>query len=389
MPLRVLLVHSHGTDLTFGGAERHVAQLADGLTARNMETRVLSAFPGASTLPAERTRVLHGSDWRDDRMRRARNHVDDVLARPTRELEEAIAWSEADVVHTNNLPGITTAIWEVCRRAGVAVVHTLHDYHLLCPRVTLLRPSGEPCRPHPLLCGVRTRQMARWATAVSHVIGVSRFVLRAHGHLFPRAQLELVHLPVSSSQRPIRRPRERLETLGFLGALEPIKGVGELLRAVPALAELGCRVRIAGSGRLREEVESAARRHPSLDYEGVVTGTQKEDFIESCDAGILPSVWNEPGGPPYAVLEWLSAARPVLAAPRGGLAEPLEEGWPGLFPVEPSADGIVTAVGELAGPGAWKEAVARVRPPSGRDGIEGWLDAHERIYRSAAAVRTA
>jgi hypothetical protein len=30
-----------------------------------------------------------------------------------------------------------------------------------------------------------------------------------------------------------------------------------------------------------------------------------------------------------------------------------------------------------------------VRPPSGRDGLEGWLDAHERIYRSAAAVRTA
>jgi glycosyltransferase involved in cell wall biosynthesis len=389
MPLRVLLVHSHGTDLTFGGAERHVSQLAEGLTARNIETRVLSAFPGASTLPAERTRVLHASDWRDDRMRRVRNHVDDVLARPKRELEEAIAWSEADVVHTNNLPGITTAIWEVCRRAGVAVVHTIHDYHLLCPRVTLLRPTGEPCRQHPLVCGVRTKRMAKWAPAVSHVIGVSRFVLLAHEHLFPRARFELVHLPVSSSRRPIQPPREQLETLGFLGALEPIKGVGALLGAVPALAELGCRVRIAGSGRLREEVESAAARYPSLDYAGVVSGAQKDDFIESCDVGILPSIWNEPGAPPYAVLEWLTAERPVLAAPRGGLAEALGEGWPGLFPVEPSVEGIVAAVRKLLEPGAWKEAVARVRPPTGREGLEGWLDAHERIYRAAAAARRA
>ena len=184
MSLRVLLVHSHGTDLTFGGAERHVAQLAEGLAGRGIETRVLSAFPGQSTLPPERTRVLHGSDWRADRSRRLRNHVGDVLSRPTRELEEAVEWSRADVVHTNNLPGITTGIWEVCRRAGIAVVHTLHDYHLLCPRVTLLRPNGEACEPHPLLCALRTRRMARWAPAVSHLIGVSRFVLSSHAQLF-------------------------------------------------------------------------------------------------------------------------------------------------------------------------------------------------------------
>lgn len=391
MSLRVLLVHSHGTDLTFGGAERHVAQLADGLAARGMETRVLSAFPGASTLPPERTRVLYGSDWRADRARRLRNHVGDVLSRPTRELEEAVEWSQADVVHTNNLPGITTGIWEVCRRAGIAVVHTLHDYHLLCPRVTLLRPNGEACEPHPLLCGLRTRRMARWAPAVSHLIGVSRFVLVSHAQLFPGAKLELVHLPVDVTDAPLAPPGERLETLGFIGALEPIKGVAELIRAVPALAELGCRVRIAGSGRLRSEVEAAAKRYSSLDYEGVVTGAEKNAFLESCDVGILPSIWNEPGGPPYAVLEWLTVGRPVLISPRGGLGEALGEGLPGLFRVEPTAEGIAEGIRTLAqDEELWRESLALVRPPAGAvDGLEGWLDEHERIYRSAAGARAA
>jgi glycosyltransferase involved in cell wall biosynthesis len=391
MSLRVLLVHSHGTDLTFGGAERHVAQLADGLAARGMETRVLSAFPGASTLPPERTRVLYGSDWRADRARRLQNHVGDLLSRPTRELEEAVVWSQADVVHTNNLPGITTGIWEVCRRAGIAVVHTLHDYHLLCPRVTLLRPNGEACEPHPLLCGFRTRRMARWAPAVSHLIGVSRFVLQSHAQLFPGAKLELVHLPIDVTDAHLAPPGERLETLGFIGALEPIKGVAELLRAVPALADLGCRVRIAGNGRLRGEVEAAAKRYSSLDYVGVVTGTEKNAFLESCDAGILPSIWNEPGGPPYAVLELLAVGRPVLISPRGGLGEALGEGHPGLFRVEPTAEGIVEAIRTLAeDEELWREAVALVRPPAEVvDGVEGWLDEHERIYRSAAGARAA
>ena len=391
MPLRVLLVHSHGTDLTFGGAERHVAQLADGLAARGVETRVLSAFPGQSTLPPERTRVLHASDWRADRSRRLRNHVGDVLSRPSRELEEAVEWSGADVVHTNNLPGITTGIWEVCRRAGIAVVHTLHDYHLLCPRVTLLRPNGQACNPHPLLCGLRSRRMARWAPAVSHVIGVSRFVLLAHAHLFPRAKLELVHLPVDLYDARLAPPRGRLETLGFIGALEPIKGVDQLLLAVPALAELGCRVRVAGSGRLRSDVEAAARRYPSLEYEGVVTGSQKDAFLESCDAGILPSVWNEPGGPPYAVLEWLTVGRPVLVSPRGGLGEAIGDGVAGLFRVEPTAEGIVAAVRTLTDDKElWADSVALVRPPiSSVDGLESWLDAHERIYRAAADRRAA
>ena len=262
MSLRVLLVHSHGTDLTFGGAERHVAQLAEGLAGRGIETRVLSAFPGQSTLPPERTRVLHGSDWRADRSRRLRNHVGDVLSRPTRARGGGRVEPGADVVHTNN-PGITTGIWEVCRRAGIAVVHTLHDYHLLCPRVTLLRPNGEACEPHPLLCGLRTRRMARWAPAVSHLIGVSRFVLSSHAQLFPGAKLELVHLPVDVTDARLAPPGERLETLGFIGALEPIKGSasssGRFRRSRSSAAACGSPA-AAGSAARSRQPRSGTRR---------------------------------------------------------------------------------------------------------------------------------
>jgi glycosyltransferase involved in cell wall biosynthesis len=385
--LRLLLVNSHGADQAVGGTEGYVAKLASGFRDRGYEVFLLSAFPGPSTLPPERTRYLHDTDWRESQVRRWRNHVDDVISRPSADLASAIAWAAPDIVHTHNLPGITTGIWEAARRAGAAVVHTLHDYHLLCPRVTLLRPDGELCRPHPLLCGLRTRSLARWGDTVAHVLGVSQYLLDSHAHIFRRASLEVLRHPVTPpTTRSLRPPRKRLETIGYIGSLARTKGIDRLLEAVPALAEQGCSLRIAGEGRMHDEVAAAAASFPLLRYDGFVAGTKKEEFLEDCDVGILPSVWPEPGGPPWAMLDWLWAGRPVLVSPRGGLAEALET-LPGALPVEPTAEGIAAAIKQLIEPGAWHDALRRLRPmTNGRD-LDRWYDAQERVYRDAVAAR--
>ena len=85
--------------------------------------------------------------------------------------------------------------------SDVPVVHTIHDYYLLCPRVTLTRRDATPCRPSPLLCGFRSHRLARWAPAVSHVIGCSQYVLDVHAHLFPAAELHVLRNPVELPTR--------------------------------------------------------------------------------------------------------------------------------------------------------------------------------------------
>ena len=198
---RVLLVNAHGADEFSGGAERYVAQLADGLGARGFDIEILSAFPSHDR--GRPVTVLHDSDWRASQARRIRNHLGDVLSVPTRKLDELVAQARPDLMHTNNLPGISTAIWRVAQRHGVPVVHTLHDYHLLCPRVTLLRPDGTACRPHPLLCGLRTKRLARWAGAVSQLIAVSNHLLDRHVHLFPGTAVHTIRLLVPPPERAI------------------------------------------------------------------------------------------------------------------------------------------------------------------------------------------
>jgi glycosyltransferase involved in cell wall biosynthesis len=371
--LRVLLVNAHGTDPAYGGAERYVAGLAEGIAERGGEALVLAAFPGASTVPAERLRVLHGSDWRESALRRLSNHAGDILSTPRRELEDAIAWAKPDVVHTSNLPGIGTGVWEAASRTGVPVVHTLHDYHLLCPRTTLLQPDGSPCRPHPALCGFRTRRLARWAPAVDAVVGVSDFVLEGHAPLFPDARKRTVRHAFVPPAAPPAPPPERLRVLGYLGALDPVKGVDRLLGAAATLA---LETRIAGDGRLRERVDTA----PSVRYEGIVESERKAAFLAGCDLGVVPSVWDEPGAPAFTVLDWLFAGRPVLASGRGGLAE-VRDRLPGVIEIEPTVEAIRAEVMRLSDPTEWRDAVAAVRPPDteGRT-REDWLDAHELVY---------
>src|SRR5947207_1721123 len=134
--VRVLLVNSHGADPTYGGAEAYVRDLVTGLSGRGHSVGVLSAFPQ----PRESdftTYVLHQTDWRSDRLRRLRNHVGDFVSAPWSRLEAVLRAARPELVHTNNLPGFGTGIWEVARRLDVPVVHSLHDYHLLCLRTSL------------------------------------------------------------------------------------------------------------------------------------------------------------------------------------------------------------------------------------------------------------
>jgi glycosyltransferase involved in cell wall biosynthesis len=381
--MRILLVNSHGVDTAVGGAESYVLELSREVPRRGHEVEILRAFPGPEP---EGTRVatLHASDWREDELLRARNHLRDALAPATRHLERRVRESRPDVVHTNNLPGISTGIWGACARLGVPVVHTLHDYQLLCPRVTLMRKDGRPCRPNPLLCGARSRSLGRHAPAVRHVIGVSRFILDRHAHLFSSALGSVLRSPFAPPpERRFEPPHGSLAAVGYLGTLHRHKGITELLAAAPALRRLGVRLRIAGTGPLEDEVRRAAATPGGPEFAGFVRGAAKEQFLESCEVGIVPSLWDEPGAPPWAALDWISAGRPVLLSPRGGHQEALAEGG-ALAAVEPTAEGIVEAVTRLRDGKDWGELVGRARATATAPSAADWLAAHCEIYEEVS-----
>jgi glycosyltransferase involved in cell wall biosynthesis len=212
------------------------------------------------------------------------------------------------------------------------------------------------------------------------VIGCSQYVLDVHAHLFPAAELHVLRNPVElPSTSNVRPPREEPSVLGYIGTLDRVKGVHLLLAALPSLASLGFSLRLAGDGRLREEVAAAGRAHAGLRWDGHLTGEAKRRFLEDCDVGLIPSVWAEPGGPTFTMVEWLAARRPVLVSDRGGLGEVVGV-YPGSEAVEPDVNAIVQAVAALRDTRRWRDLVDGAGGDPPLETTAGWAAAHETLY---------
>ena len=69
-----------------------------------------------------------------------------------REMAETLAADRPDLVHAHNLyPFFSPSVLVACRRAGVPVVMTTHNYFLTCPVI------------NHLYQGTRVREVRRWA----------------------------------------------------------------------------------------------------------------------------------------------------------------------------------------------------------------------------------
>ena len=372
----ILLVNSHGADPAYGGAERYVRDLAGGMERRGHDITVLSAFPARGDADVA-TRVLHRTDWRDARLRRVRNHVGDLVSAPWQRLDAVLDSERPDLLHTSNLPGIGSGIWECARRREIPVVHTLHDYHLLCPRTSLTRRDGSPCRPSPLLCGLRTRRLSRWAGAVGHLIAGSDHLLRVMNGLFPAADPHVVRLPlapVPGAGVARRRPlRERWATSER--SRRP-RGSSSCSRHAAARGG-GARAAIGRRRPLREVVAASG-----VDYLGRVDGTAKGEFLSSCDIGVVPSLWDEPSGPPYVVCEWLAAGRPVLVTRRPALLEAASRHG-GIVPFEESTRRAERRHVPRRRDQEWARLIASLPAVEGDADVDRWLQDHERIFELA------
>ena len=178
----------------------------------------------------------------------------------------------------------------------------------------------------------------------------------------------------ASSRRAIRREARRAlgvsasaPVVVFVGRLEPQKGVGELLEAIPRVRARhpAATFVLLGDGAWSERVKKeAAASGGALVAPGARPLPEIAQWLAACDVFTLPS-WME--GTPNVVLEALASGRPVVASNVGGIPDVVPEGEAGyLVPARDSAslaDALARALDRSAR-GAWNPEGAAAR--SGR-----------------------
>jgi glycosyltransferase involved in cell wall biosynthesis len=265
-----------------------------------------------------------------------------------------------DVIFSHGLedPAVEAAVLAVA-----PAVHVQHAYHGTCisGTKTMAWPGVTPCQRalgpgclakyFPRRCGgsspITMTSLYRTQTtrlgmlrSVAAVMTLSHHMaeeLQRNGVPAERIRVVPPFVQPSPVVRAPRRPHEAAKLL-FLGRLEPLKGVRQLLDALGPLADRLARpvsLVVAGDGGERDALEAHAASLFTFDGRIQVrfTGWQVQSgrgrLLAEADALVVPSVWPEPFG--LVGLEAASAGVPAVAFAVGGIPEWLRDGENGCL----------------------------------------------------------
>lgn len=392
--MRVLLVNDYYPPQTVGGAEVVVAELAAALIGRGHEVTVLTSFQ-AESLAGEEIRSTGalarysapGAERsilsRAERMLLAPERVVPVLA-------EALAGAGPfDVVHTHNLRLLGLSAWTWLSAHVAPVVHTAHDYFMVCPFSGMYR-GGRRCEEACGRCALYHVRRQDRLSALTGLTAPSRHVLelleaKVDGVTrvpWRRVVPNGVSLPKRMAQRTLAT--DGALRVGYLGRLVDRKGIHAFLAAASRPYERPIRFLVAGRGEGASQaaVEAAAARGDII-YLG---HTDREAFFDQIDLLVVPSEWDEPFG--LVISEAQLRGVPVLTSARGALPEMLAV-WGGgeAFEGEDLGQALSGALVRLcADPDRFKAWLTRLDRPSA-EGM-GWADAaaaYEELYLTVVA----
>lgn len=336
--MRILLVNSLYSPIQVGGAERSVQLLAEGLSARGHEVTVATLGRGVRLrrddvngvgvyrLPLRNVYWPYGGQ-RPTGLKPLWHLLDTWNPLMTASLRRVMDESIPQIVSTHNLGGFTPSIWREARLSGVAVVHTLRDYHLLCPNSHMYKQGGN-CDVPCTTCSVVSVPKRRATRYVDAVVGVTRFILRRHltaGYFEQVRETTVIGNSVALSTRVERATEPGRVRFGFIGRLTPYKGLEVLGHALRDLPRRRWRCLVAGDGEKRYERSLRAALGPvGIEFLGL---WDPAAFYAKIDVLVVPSLWHEPFG--RVVIEAFSQGVPVVASDRGGLTELVERGVTG------------------------------------------------------------
>jgi len=284
-----------------------------------------------------------------------------------RRVREAIDAAKPDIVHVHNFfPTLSPSIFYACADAGVPVVHTLHNYRIVCCAPYLFR-EGHLCEecieersPLPgILHGCYRsshigsavaglgmafhHEIGTWSTKVAAFIALNEFAASKIGdYRVPREKI--IVKPNFSVDLGLGKGDGGYAL--FVGRLSPEKGIQTILDA-DAAGSLTMDVVLLGDGPMREQVAQAQARPGSrLISKGFIQHDQIIEYMRRASVLIMPSIWYESG--PLVVIEALSLGLPVIAAALGNVAQVISTTTAGLLYEPGNSAGLAAALAQFA-----------------------------------------
>ena len=276
----------------YGGTERVVSVLAEGLVARGHKVTLFAS--GDSRTAAELVPCCpHGlrlNSGAADYTAYALTQLGDVYRRA----------AEFDVIHNH----VDYFAFPFARLTTTATLTTTHG-RLDLPEVLRVYELF----PEQALVSISRSQRAplsnaKWITTVYNGLNLTAFTFRSEPGTY----------------------------MAFVGRISPEKRVDraiEIARDVGMPLVIAAKVDPTDRGYYEAAIEPMIRSSPNVEYVGEIDDAQKNALLGSAYASLFPVDWPEPFG--LVMIESMACGTPVIALPRGSTREVIASGKTGFI----------------------------------------------------------
>ena len=359
--MRIMLINTYYYTEIVGGAEYSVKKLAEALSKAGHQVTVLCTGDESvhemidgvkvvrikANVPCRAIRRGEASACQKmaSRMKEIWNKGNERL------IEAVLIHEKPDVIHTNGLYDISPIVWKVAKRHGIRVVHTLRDYYLCCPLVSM-ECENNKCKFKNTLCPIHRKANIRAVKRYVDILTAPSSVtlnkvvntMRLHTietKVIPNAiDYDPSEMKLILEKKQSRNPSN--VKFVYLGTLSEKKGVLWLLDSFEKIVDSNVELYIAGKGDLENKVKDSCSKDHRIHFVGFLEERQMNKLLEDMDVLICPSLWEEPFG--RVVLDAYKHALPVIASDRGALPELLNDGETGRVVHSMNKEELVTAL---------------------------------------------
>ena len=315
-----------------GGAEKSVKLLAEGLVKNGHSVSVIttsnkigidkSTINGVDVYNLGLKNLYWPYDGSDHRtfLKPFFHALDAYNLLMAKQVGRLIDRIKPDLVHTHNLDGLSTAVWNKVNKSNIPLIHTLRDYSLLCPNCTMYKRNRN-CNRQCLTCKLFVPFNKALSQKVIAVTGISQFILRRHldhGHFQDSIYKEVIYnfCEEGIGIHPTDEYSKNVLTIGYLGRITKAKGIEFLLERMSQI-DGNWKLLVGGSGNQKYLQKLTDTYNDSrIQFLGFV---DQKQLLSSVDILVVPSLMHESFG--RVVIEAYSYSVPVLVSNRGGLPE--------------------------------------------------------------------
>jgi glycosyltransferase involved in cell wall biosynthesis len=347
--MRILMINNY--HFRKGGADAVYFNTAELLKQNGHEVYYFSAR-SAETIPCETEKYFAtGYDFRKLSFGKKISAIPSFIynREAYNQLLKLLNDIKPDIAHIHLfMGGLTSSILNALKKMNIPVVHSVHDYRLICPAYLFIDGKNEVCEKcidkFYLRCTIKKcsenkisqsallsidayfrKYIIKPINLIDRFIFVSRFINNKHIEFNTGygSKGEILY-NFKPDLKSIIPTKEKGKYFLYFGRISREKGVQTLFESA---SKAGISLKIVGTGPIAEQLMD--RHSENVEFLGFKSGEELWSLVRTASFIIVPSEWYENN--PLTIIEAYSFGKPVIGSRIGGIPEIIEDNKTGYL----------------------------------------------------------